>query len=294
MKSEKRHELQKNELADWIGNNAEGAADYFWPVAGGIVVAFAVAIGIFWYMNNRDSASAAGWDRYYQAFSEREREPELKKVSEEEAGSLAGLWAKQSFADLTRSKGANQMFVDRPEGESKLKEAEEAYKEVLAKARDPFLINRANFGMARTQEALCQPERAREYYELVVKSEKDSSGKPTALGKAAEREAKRLARKDQVELIAWFATQKPKKPSPTGHGGFPGMPALNVPTDLPERPDFSIPSGLNLDSVAPPPVAPGGIEFPKPANAPATPESPKSETPASPDSKGEAPKKPGE
>ncbi|WP_254509645.1 hypothetical protein [Anatilimnocola floriformis] len=272
MKSEKRHELQKNELADWIGSNAGSAGDYFWPVAGGIIVAFAAAIGIAWYLSNRDSASAAAWDKYYQAFSEREREPALKDVVTNEPNSLAALWAKQSYADMTRSKGANLMFVERADGETKLKEAEEAYKEILAKARDPFLVTRAQFGMARTQESLCRPERAREYYEMVVKSEKDSSGNLTALGKAADREAKRLARKDQVELIAWFATQQPKKPAPTGGHGIPGLPPLNVPTDLPERPDFSIPGGLNLDSVAPPPAtAPGGIEFPKPADAPATP-----------------------
>jgi len=286
MKSEKRHELQKNELADWIGNHAEAAADYFWPVAGCVVVAFAAAIGVAWYMNNRDATAAAAWDKYYQAFSEREREPELKKVAEDQPDTLAALWAKQSFADLSRSQGAQLMFVDRPEGETKLKEAEEAYKDVLAKARDPFLLSRAQFGMARTQEALCQPEKAREYYELVAKSEKDS-----ALGKAATREAKRLAEKDQIELIAWFAKQQPKKPAPTGHGGMPGLPPLNVPTDLPERPDISLPSGLNLDSVAPPPVNAPGIEFPKPANSPAPPagDSPKGDSPKTEEPKGEAP-----
>jgi hypothetical protein len=285
MKSEKRHELQKNELADWIGNHIEGAADYFWPIAGGVAVAFAAAVGIAWYMNNRDSASAAAWDKYYQAFSEREREPALKEVATDEPDTLAALWAKQSFADLSRSKGAQLMFVERSEGEAKLKDAEEAYKEVLAKARDPFLLARAQFGMARTQESLCQPDKAREYYEQIVKSEKDA-GNLSALGKAAEREAKRLAEKDQIELIAWFAKQTPKKPAPTGHG-FPGMPAMNAPTDLPERPDFSIPGGLNLDSVAPPPAnAPGGIEFPKPADGPATPAAPpKGDVP-----KSEAPK----
>jgi hypothetical protein len=243
-----------------------------------VVVAFAAAVGIAWYLNNRDSASAASWDKYYQAFSERDREPALKEVSTNEAATLAGLWAKQSFADLSRAKGSNLMFVERAEGQAKLKDAEEAYKEVIEKARDPFLLSRAQFGMARTQEALCQPEKAREYFEMVAKAEKDS-----ALGKAADREVKRLEKKDQVELIAWFAKQTPKKPAPTGHGGFPGLPGVNVPTDLPERPDFSIPGGLNLDSVAPPPSTTPGLQFPKGADTPA--EAPKGDAP-----KTEAPK----
>lgn len=284
MKSEKRHELQKNELADWIGNHAEAAADYFWPIAGGVVVAFAAAIGIAWYLNNRDASSAAAWDQYYQAFSEREREPELKKVAEDQPDSLAALWARQSFADLTRSKGTFLMFTDRPEGEAKLKEAADAYQAVLSKARDPFLLNRAQFGMARTQEALCQPEKAIEYYEMVAKHEPDS-----ALAKAAARDAERLRNPEQVELIAWFAKQQPKKPAPTGHGGIPGLPPLNVPTDLPERPDISLPGGLNLDSVAPPPTTTPGIEFPKPAEAPPA-TTPPAEAPATDAPKTEAPK----
>lgn len=303
MKSEKRHEIQKNELADWLGNHIEGAADYFWPIAGGVLVAFAAAVGFAWYLNNRDASSAAGWDKYYQSFSEREREPELKKAAENEPDSLAALWAKMSFADLTRSKGAFLMFSDRPEGEAKLKEAAEAYDVVLKKARDPFLLNRAQFGMARTQEALCQPEKAREYYELVAKHEPES-----ALAKAAARDAKRLSNPEQIELIAWFAKQVPKKPAPTGHGGIPGLPPLNVPSDLPERPDISLPGGLNLDSVAPPaPTAPGE-GFPKPADAPSTTnppaetpktdapktDAPKTETPKADVPKSEEPKKSGE
>lgn len=284
MKSEKRHELQKNELADWIGTHAESAADYFWPVAGGVIVAVAAAIGIAWYLNNRDSSSAAGWDKYYQAFSEREREPALKDVAEAEGDSLAGLWSRQSFADLTRSKGASLMFTDRPEGETKLRDAEAAYQEVLGKARDPFLLSRAQFGMARTQEALCKPQEAIKYYEMVAKANEKS-----ALGKAAAAEARRLAKTDQVELIAWFAKQEPKKPAPTGHGGIPGMPALNVPTDLPERPDISLPGGLNLDSVAPPPAGTPGNAFPQPADAPATPKANEPEAPKAAEPKADAP-----
>lgn len=283
MKSEKRHEMQKNELADWLGNHAETAADYFWPVAGGIIVAFAAAIGIAWYLNNRDSSSAAAWDKYYQAFGEREREPELKKVAEDQPNTAAALWALQGYADLNASKGAGLMFADRAEAKSKLQEAADSYKQVLDKSRDPFLLARAQYGMARVQESLCQPEEAKKYYEFVAKSEKDS-----ALGKAAARDAQRMADPQTVEFLDWFSKQTPKRPSPTGHGGIPGLPPLNVPSDLPARPDISLPGNLNLDSVAPPPAgatpgaAPGGLDFPKPDNAPkgdAPAEAPKGDAP---------------
>ncbi len=283
MKSEKRHELQKNELANWLGNHVEGASDYFWPVVGGVVVAFAAAVGIAWYMGTQEGKSATAWDKYYQAFAERDREASLKIVVDTYGDTPAALWARQSVADMSLSKGANLQFSDRAEASTQLKTAEENYQEVLKKARDPLLLVRAQYGMARLQETICQPEQALKYYELVAKTEKDS-----ALGKAAQRDAKRMADPKTVEFLAWFAKEKPRRPVPTGHGGIPGMPLNQMPTDLPERPDISLPGGLNIDATKIPSVEPK-LDFPvKPGDTP-KPEAPKPDEP-----KGAEPKKTGE
>jgi len=296
MKSEKRHELQKNELADWIGNHAEGASEYFWPIVGGVVAAFALAVGIAWYLNTRESVAAVAWEKYYQAHGERERDAELKKVADQYASSAAAQWAEVGYADLNLAHGANQLFKDRPEANAKLLAAEEAYQKVLDKARDPELIARAQFGMARTKESRCQPEEARKYYELVAKTEKDS-----ALGKAAARAAARMADPKTAEFLTWFASATPRKPTPVGRNGMPGLPALNIPTDLPERPDLSLPGPLNID----PGKLPGegaGFDFPKPDETPKSgpaPEAPKTdalkpEAPAPTTPAPAAPAKPGE
>jgi hypothetical protein len=288
MKSEKRHELQKNELADWLGNHAEGASEYFWPVVGGIVAAFALAVGIAWYLNTRDQAASSAWDKYYQAHAEKERDAELAKVTKDFPDSAAALWAQLALADDNVAQAAKLMLVDTNEANPKIKEAEAAYKEVLSKARSPELITRAQYGMARTQETNCQPEEARKFYEEVAKTEKDS-----ALGKAAAKAAARMADPKTVEFLAWFAKAERKKPVPTGHGGMPGSPPFQVPSDLPARPDISLPGPLNIDPGKLPESS--GPQFPKPDEAP-KPEFPKADAP-----KGDAPpaatpepKKPGE
>jgi hypothetical protein len=284
MKSEKRHELQKNELADWIGNHAEGASEYFWPIVGGVVAAFALAVGIAYYLNTREAVAAVAWDKYYQAHAEVERDAELQKVAKDYASSSAAQWAQIGYADLNLARGANLMFKDRSDASSKLKEAEIAYQAVIDNARDPEVITRAQFGMARTKETQCQPEEARKHYELVAKAEKDSP-----LGKAAARSAARMADPETVEFLAWFAKAQPRKPTPVGHGGIPGLPPLNVPTDLPERPDISLPGPLNIDPGKLPGELPN-LDFPKPGDVPA----PKAETPKGDSAPPAAPKNPGE
>jgi hypothetical protein len=282
MKSEKRHELQKNELADWLGNHVEGATEYFWPVVGGVVVAFALAIGIVWYLNARESAAAIAWDKYYQAFAEREREAELKKVAEVYSDSAAAQWAQLGSADLSLAQATKLMFSDKSEATSRVKEAIDGYQSVLSKARDPELTTRAQFGMARAQETMCQPEEARKFYELVAKSNKDS-----ALGKEAARAAARLADPKTVEFLKWFAAAEPRKPAPIGHGGIPGMPPFNVPNDLPERPDLSLPGPLNFDPGKLPEDSPK-FDFPKADDTP-KPDAPKTDAPKSETPKSEAP-----
>ncbi|WP_425618941.1 tetratricopeptide repeat protein [Anatilimnocola sp. NA78] len=262
MKSDKRHELQKNELADWLGDRVESYSDYFWPVVGGVVVAFAAAVGIAWYLGTQDAKTATAWNAYFQAYGERDREAELKKVAETEPNTVAAMWALQGVGDLSLAKASNLMFTDRPEASKHIKDAESSYQEVLDKARDPHLLARAQYGMARLQETNCQPAEALKYYELVAKSQKDN-----ALGKAAERDVKRMNDPQVIAFLEWFAKENPKRPVPTGHGGMPGLPPLNTPTDLPERPDISLPGNLNLDL----PKGPTGdskLEFPQPGEAP--------------------------
>ncbi len=278
MKAEKRHELQHNELSDWLGEQIEAAKPYGTTI-GIVVVGGLIAIGLAIYIASAGNpASAGAWSDYFAAFNDREPAVALKQLTEERPDTAAALWAQQSIGDINMSQGSIEMFSDRIEAKKKLEKAEAAYKEVEAKATDPMLKSRARLGLAKVYEATNRPDDAKKQYEAVVASEKDS-----AIGKAAAAGVERLSDPREVALLAWFDAQTPRKPAPlSGSGGLPGLP-----NDLPERPDLSLPgfsdplappgtgatttpgSGLNLDNLGKGTTETSGLEFPKPGETPA-------------------------
>jgi hypothetical protein len=263
MKSDRRHELQQNELADWLGERI----DKLKPHAAQITLAVAVIVLVIfiagWWLGGSGKESAANWSSYFAALNQpRDRDKALDKVLTDKRGTSAALWAQLTLGDDSARQGVAALFTDRSEAKKQLDKAAEAYKAVeAASANDPGLQGRARLGLAQVYEAQCQPEDAQKWYEKAAATLKDP-----ALSKAASADAERMKRKDQVELLAWFAGQTPKKPAPfPGFGG--GIPGL--PNDLPARPDISPPvmtppSSLGLDNIGTTNPAAPAPELPKP------------------------------
>jgi hypothetical protein len=272
MKAEKRHEMEKNVLADWLGEQIEAAKPYA-PTIGIALVGGACAILLVIYLlGSGGAASARAWSTYFSAISDRDPVLPLEAFVKEMPNSPASLWAMQAVGDISLTQGSQQLFTDREEAKKSLDKAEVALKKVEAEAKDPLLKTRSRLSLGKLYETLCKPAQAKKYYELVVESEKDS-----AVGKVAQRAVKRLSDPRETELLAWFAEQKPRKPSPgLGSGGLPGLP-----NDLPERPDLSLPglgspatdpgagagvgAGLNLEGLGTGKSDGPKLEFPVPA-----------------------------
>lgn len=286
----KRHELQKNELADWMEEKIEDIRPYLPGIGVGLLLAIAAVVGIWWYSNQQAHASAAAWNQYFAAVGERDQEEALEGVIKTDPQREPANWARQSLADMNLARGSAAVFTDREESKKRLERAEELYREILATSTDPMLVARAKYGLGRALEALFKPEDAKKLYEEVAQAQKG-----TALGDVAERAAKRLADPRDLELVKWLAEQTPKRALPTGRsGGIPGLPS-----DLPDRPDFGIPGIPDFGSTPLPGAGPGegGLAFPaagdatdtpagddpatdKPGDAPAT-DAPATDAPAS-------------
>ncbi len=255
MKAERRHELKHNELADWIGELAEGLKPHATGVLIGLGILAAIVLGSVWYFSLETATASRAWSQYFDAFSERDPQKVLQSLATEQSGSKAAWWALLATGDMDLGIGCERLYSDRSEAKKRLESAKEAYLKAEASS-DSMIKTRARLGLGKVYEALCEPEKARDYYQKVADSEKDS-----AIGKAAAGDARRMKESREVEFLAWFEKQTPKRPAPfPGAGGMtPGLP-----TNLPERPDFSMPK-LGLDNIGTSANVPPPTNFPPPA-----------------------------
>jgi hypothetical protein len=113
MKSERRHELQTNELADWLGEQVAALR----PHAGlitlcvvGAVLALLVAVS---YFGSEDRTVARNWSIYFGAFNQREPIKVMEQLASQGKGTPAALWALQSTGDMHLAQGAGLLFSDR-------------------------------------------------------------------------------------------------------------------------------------------------------------------------------------
>lgn len=259
MKSERRHELQKNELADWLGERLEMLLPHAQAIALGGVILAVLILGSIWYFTGEDRASAEAWSSYFRAFNQREPTKALEQITKDKPGTVTALWALEAMGDMDVAQGGALLFSDRTEAQKLLEKAEAAYKQVDAAATDPILKARTRLGLGKVYESRCQPDEARKYYEMVAESQKG-----TALGKAAAANANRLKDERQVALLAWFAQQTPKKAAPIpGVGSSPP----SLPSDVPSQPDIAPPGGLGLGKIGSESPAAPAPTFPEPAKA---------------------------
>jgi hypothetical protein len=236
MKTQRRHELQTNQLADRIGVYIQKVRPYQKPILYGLATV-AVLGGAVLYLSSLQQAKAgASWEDYFGAMVEQQPEA-LAEVARLHSGSTAALWARQAAGDMKLSTGAMLLFRDRNEARKNLKDAE---KEFLAVEQDgaryPMLLQRARYGLAQVYESLCEVDKARDYYKKVASAEPDS-----ALGQLAQRRHDEIAGQDPERWFAWFEKQVPKTPvAPvSATGQEPSTPFdLEAPAETPDLPSL--------------------------------------------------------
>ena len=157
MKTDRRHELQTNQLANWLGQYVELAKQYQKGIAAAVLLIVAAAIAGSVISQQQATRARAGWKEYFLAFGDRSAQ-ELGTVAESYIGSIASAWAKQAEADIQLAEGIDELDRDRSIAKETLQRAKNSYlaAEIAANGLDSDreLKERAGFGLAQVHDSL--------------------------------------------------------------------------------------------------------------------------------------------
>lgn len=235
MKSARRHELKENELADWLESSIEKVTPHLKTI-GGVVLLLAVCFGAYLIWQNRAAADqTAAWDRFYAAAAGENITEEMLRVADAHPAAPVGLWARIFVADGALAEGVQKLFSDRAGAKGKLKEAAQAYGQVVENAEGKYepLVERALYGQAKAYEALGEKSDIDEALKLYKRLKEEFPG--GALASDAEIRIAALERPSSKEFYDWFAKAAPLS-APTTDGGTPGIGPLFNDSEIPKPP----------------------------------------------------------
>lgn len=207
MDSERRHELEGNDLAGTTLEFVDRIRPYLRPLLGVIALAF-VGLTAWTLISAQQTATTArSWEECLDAVSSGDAE-KLSAVIRRHPDTAAASWAQLLLADAAASQGCDRLFTDRPQGVARLEEAIGRYRQLLAARPTGMLAERAVFGLAKANEAIGNLEEARRGYEAVIA---DHPGGAAASLAAAHLEI--VSREATRQWYDWFAAWKPAPPA---------------------------------------------------------------------------------
>lgn len=230
MKSERRHELQHNELAEWLIKSIESVKPYQNLILV-VVVIGVVGLGSYkWWSWNTSHQTALAWDELNASLTNGNLD-NLMKVVETYHDTSAGRTATILAADFHLGGGCDQLFVNKAPAQQELSKAAELYESEMNPHLTPTLLERATFGLARAKESKGDLPSAEQYYHEIVK--KWPNG---AYAGAAEQRLNDLVRPETKRMYDDFAHFDPKpafSKEPAGPGDLPNFDEKSLPDDRP-------------------------------------------------------------
>jgi len=229
MQPAQRIELEDNDLAAATMETVGRIRAHAWSIAAVVGLLFA-ALGLWTAITGQQTASRGASWRAGLAAARDGNPAALAEVIRLYPGTPAADWAELTMADLAFEEGADLLFTNREQAKKRLQEATARYGQLVQGRSTRLVLERAVFGLAKTNESLGNLDEARRGYEAVAR---DYPG-GTCAGVAATRAAA-LARPAAAEWYAWFAAQDfaaLDTPPPQE----PGVPPANAPTESPAEP----------------------------------------------------------
>ena len=240
MKTERRHDLESNELARWTAARIEKIKPYSTLLVSGVVVLLGtVVVGSMWNSVS-ESEQEAAWDAYALAVNSSELEilDKLRKIATDDthAGTVMQEWAFAAWADRQLALASQAYLIDRTYAKELLLRVVSVYEQLAESAGDEQLRNRAHYGLAQVYELQNRLDDARRQYDLV-------RGDLEALARVR---ADHMLAPDVQEAYDWLDTAElPRRALQDA----PGTPGSRPPFEV-ELPDASsVPLNLGTRSL---------------------------------------------
>ena len=202
MKSERRHELETNDLADWLGHASTTVQPYFKTVLAAVLLLIAVLVGRSMLASSSQRQNNESWSAFFASRTLQSADA-MRDVAKQFPRAKATPWALQLAGEFGLREGIEKLLIDRDKAKEILKQSADDYSLAIQKATDQAVQKRASLGLAQVYETLGDFEQATTQYQKVVAN---WPGDPIA--DLAQRRADFIARKDTLAFADWFKEQK--------------------------------------------------------------------------------------
>jgi tetratricopeptide (TPR) repeat protein len=229
MKRERRHELQHNELADWLGQTFEKLKPYQNAVVI-VLVLIVVVLGVYlWWSQASQSQTTQAWDDLERGLATGNYGG-LEKVAEVYQNTSAADMAAVVAADFRLTDACDKSLRDKALADQQLGRAIELYEKCLQRTASPTLRQRATFGLARAYEARGDLQSAARQYRHIVDDWPSGAYAAVARERVAD-----LEKPDIKQLYADLAKANPKAVA-SPESSLPGEVPRFAPEGLPANP----------------------------------------------------------
>jgi hypothetical protein len=212
VKAEHRKELKTNELADMIGRAIEGAKhpNRNWLIAGGVVLAVALLIGVYMLFSGGSSKSGRLLVEVNGAVDLKQ----LEQIAEKNPGTVAARTSNFMIARLLYQEGIRDLPSSelRPGAITKLERARSIYEKLAAENEEPVLKQEALMWTARCEESLIgalstdkPTEPAGSIDKAIVYYQKLANMKPETFETKSAAERAKVLEEKRTQVEAFYA-----------------------------------------------------------------------------------------
>ena len=206
MKSERRHELRENDLADSVEQLSERLRPYVTPILSVAIGALVLVLISLFVSSRWEATRSESWDTCLAALVTGDPEG-FREVILRYPGTPAAQWAELILADRNLSEATDLLFAKMDPANDvareRLQTAAAAYADVLSQRPPDMVAERATMGLAKARESLGELDQARRGYEAVANEYPSSP-----MANLATEHADDLAQDKTKAFYNWFAEQR--------------------------------------------------------------------------------------